>query len=250
MNAYEPNGLDQPLAPSSGDMHQEPTMPLGIGGMESGDPGDLLAGAGGRKKPNAGALLLVGVIVVGICGLIVMKKLASAGAAIPIDHELDERIKAVLNPSKGGTVTSPEELARKERLLSVLNESYHERQVPLVNVARNPFVVFEDTVIIAQPIDIEDPADVQSRRWQRERDEKRQFLVAAGKTLQLKSVMMGSKALANISGKIVREGDTILASRDNVPFTVGEITASSAVLTSVDETYDLEVEITLVIDRN
>ena len=130
MNAYEPEGLNQPLAPSSGDLSPEPSMPLGLGGTVSDDPGDILAGAGGRKKPSAGALLLIGVIVVGICGLVVMKKLATAGAAIPIDRELDERIKAVLNPKSGNTITSPEELARKERLLSVLNESYHERQVP------------------------------------------------------------------------------------------------------------------------
>jgi hypothetical protein len=250
VNPNETNGFSQPLAPTSGDASQDPMMPLGIGGFESNDAGDdVLASSGGGKKTNTGTLLLVAVVIVGLAGLLVMKQLAGGGEKIVSNPDLDRRIRDILNPTPG-TETPPEELARKEAALRVIKERYRERQVPLVNVARNPFVIFDDLTAALDPIQVEDPHDLQARRWQREREQKRQLLEEAGETFMLKSVMMGSSPLANISGKIVRFGDTILAARDDIAFVVESITASSVVLKAADEEYDLEVAVTLVIDRN
>jgi hypothetical protein len=251
VNPNETNGYSQPLAPSSGDMHQEQTMPLGIGGFESTDgPGDVLAGAGGGKKANAGTILLVAVIVVGIAGLFVMKKLASANAAGPVNEDLENMVDAFVKRTTAGNLSSPEELALKEQALSVLNASYAERQVPLVNVQRNPFVVEDGGSIISDPTPLEDPLDVQARRWKREREQMQQRFASAAQTFELKSVMMSANPIANVSGKIVRRGDTLVATRDEVTFTVASIEASGVVITASDETYDLEVSVTLVIDRN
>jgi hypothetical protein len=72
----------------------------------------------------------------------------------------------------------------------------------------------------------------------------------ASDRLELKSVIMGSQPLANISGKIVRRGDEIVTQPDNITFRVSEIGKESVMVIAEDVELGLSVPVTIVLKRD
>lgn len=219
------------------------------------DPGDQLeagidplANVSERKKLNTGSLVLVVVVLLAAVGLWSMRAMTKVGAMTGRTSDVEANIEKFLSSlktekaatSKGGT--SPA-LAPSDTVLSVLTETYTQRQVPLTDVQRNPFIWPGDGV--QAPVAIDDPSKGLAKR-QADRKAK---IEHASNSLQLKSVIMSKVPIANISGRIVRPNDEISADSDNVTFRVVAIAADSITLVCDDAELDLSVAITLETKR-
>jgi hypothetical protein len=246
----------EPSAPAS-ESHepQDVTMPLGTG--EFGDPAgvDLLAGATARKSFNTGSVLVIAVVLIAVGGLFSMRMLAQVTAATAIDADIETTIEDFLQTALGteGSAGAQDGAAsHKDNVIAVLKETYSEQQVPLHDVQRDPFVIYE-TASGGTTLPAYDPtADELARRerqFQQEREARRLQFEQAGGTLRVKSVLGGGNPLANINGDVVRVGDVLHAGPDQIEFRVTAISTASVDLVAEDERYDLAVTVTLHVQQ-
>ena len=255
MNPNDFNTTEPSAPESDSNGPQDLTMPLGTG--EFGDPAgvDLLAGASARKSLNTGSVLVVAVILIAVGGLFSMRMLAQVTAATAIDTDIETTIEDFLQTALG-----PEGFAgaqdgaenHKENVIAVLKETYSEQQVPLHEVQRDPFVIYE-TASGGPTLPTYDPtADELARRerqFQQEREARQMQFEQAGGTLRVKSVLGGTNPLANINGDVVRVGDFVHAGSDQIEFRVTAISTASVDLVAEDERYDLAVTVTLHVQQ-
>jgi len=217
---------------------------------------DPLAGATSGKKLKGGFLLLVGVILVAAVGLFSMRKLAQVTAANGIDKEIEATIENFLRTmaqgaadgtadgSNGGKQLSPQ-------ALSVITQSYTERQIALNDVQRDPFVIDEldHPTVVENPDAGRDGPTAEELREQ-QRTKLRDQLTNAGQTLRLKSIIGGSSPMALIDDDIVHVGDTVSDPREEFVFRVSRISATSVDLVAEVSELDLVVTITLRLKRD
>ena len=114
---------------------------------------DPLAGASSRRKVGSGPVLIVAVILIAVAGLFSMRKIAEVTAASGIDSEIEATIVKFLESigEPGGGTPAPRSGVDYESLLGVITESYSDRQVPLQDVQRDPFVI--ETAAGGKPVD-------------------------------------------------------------------------------------------------
>lgn len=120
-----------------------------------------------------------------------------------------------------------------EQVLRDLSTSAEFPTVPLGQVQMNPFTLKVESARSAeQNASTADPAEMARREEERRRKE----IEERFSMLKLNSVMNGSVPMAQISGELVRAGDTI----DEI-FTVTAITGRSVTLEAEGETYTLNM---------
>jgi hypothetical protein len=236
----------------AGDQDEAKTMPLGVGdfaaedGMAALDP---LAGGSSRRKISAGSFVIVFVIACAAAGLFFMRALTRVSTSASGVSEVELTIEKFLISLKpgAGDAAQPLKPLKDENVLKVLNESFTEQQIALEDVQFNPFILpgEEDEPRVVPQGD--DPAENERARLASDRKMK---MEEAGARFQLKSVIMGSDPLANVSGKIVRVGDVIGTDKPDIEFTVTAVTSSSVVLLAEDRRLGVSVELTLRIKRN
>jgi hypothetical protein len=209
---------------------------------------DPLANVGERKKLNTGSLVIVVVVLLAAAGLWSMRTFSRVSGGNTRSGEVEAKINKFLEAWKGGSGSSggssggSTALTSSDTVLSVLSETYTHRQVPLTDVQRNPFILPGDNSLTPMPTD-----DGSKALGKRQADRKAQIEKSASQ-LQLKSVIMGSTPLANISGKLVHQDGDLVAD-DKVTFRVVSITADSVTLVVDDIPLDLSVAITLNLKR-
>ena len=225
-------------------------MPLGVGEFAEESPTpDPLASAGAGRRVNAGSMVIVLVIGVAIGGLWLMRKVTHVSAATGGNTEVELTIEKFLSALKGESGASAARTAPNSPdagVLEVLKETYTERQVPLTDVQRNPFILYGETIVTA-----DGPAqpDESNLARTRQRTERQEAFQRAASNLHLKSIIMGAEPLANVSGKIVRVGDEIASEPDNIAFRVSKITADVVTMVGEDKALEVKVEAVLSIKR-
>jgi hypothetical protein len=143
------------------------------------------------------------------------------------------------NPKNGGNSSA---------VLEVLRDSYIDRQVPLEDVQKDPFLLpGEGDPKRADPIM---PGEDLDRVLAKAREARQKEIAAAAERLQLKSVIMSSQPLANVSGMIVREGDELSPEGSDVVFRVQKIESDSMLLIASDIALGLNVEVPLTMRRD
>ncbi|MHC4990414.1 MAG: hypothetical protein ACYTGC_05480 [Planctomycetota bacterium] len=226
------------------------SFPLGVGNFEDQVAHDPLAGDGGsRKRLDNSTLLIVVVILVAAGGLFAMRTLARITIPTASAGELEQTIESFLkmlsieDPADGSEVD-----LTKDPVLDVIAEDYTDRQVPLADVQRNPFIIWAP-LAAPQQGDGETNSGV-DRLWKEKRAEREREIRAAGERFQLKSVLMGSTPLANLNDKIVRQGESVLVEPEIVEFQVTSISPDLVTLVAVDARFDLIVEIQIELQRD
>lgn len=247
----ESTALQSASANNDGGAKENATFPLGTGGGDGFDADsalDPLAGAESVKRSNAGTLLIIAVIVIAAGGLFSMRFLAKVNASANADGDVEKNIVSFLAMLDGGSGSNKSHsvlLQNDTTVLNVLKESYTEHQVPLENLAKDPFNLTGD----ATPVAATNPDDG-SHEWDQQRREKLQAMESASKSLELSSVLMGSTPLANINGKILRVGDVLHLDRQKVDFRVTEIEADAVTLVGEDAALNVKYEVTVNIKRD
>jgi hypothetical protein len=228
--------------------NSDKSMPLGVSDMTPEDVVlDPLAGAGESRRFKAGSVIIVVVVVIACAGLWFMRTMSHvsiAAAAKSTDAEQDiEKFlgqrDAKGNP-KGGNNAS---------VLQVLSSSYTDQQVPLESVKANPFILpGEGGPKMSAPVYV--PTDNSEMAMARARESRQKDFTDALERLVLKSVIMSSQPLANISGQIVRQGDEISPENSDVTFRVERINNDEVTLVASDVALGLNVELTLAMRRD
>lgn len=222
------------------------TMPLGLG---MGDEAalDPLANAGGGTRFKAGHLVIVFVVAVGAAGLWFMRTLSHVGAAtVPssdIERTIDDFLKAIKGDS--GQAVNPKNPvlnASEKAMIEVLKAPYTEHQVSLDNVQRNPFILYNE------PTD--EPTTPGADPKIKQKEDRRKLFEATATQFQVKSVLMSSEPLANVSGKIVRKGDEISPSGADFSYRVVAIMTDGVMIVAEDSKLELTVAITLPLKRD
>lgn len=219
--------VEKPLSAMTADLMNEAAM-------------DPFAGISERKRFNTGSLILAGVIVAAGAGLWFMRSLSKAGAA-SIDTQAEANVEKFISSLTGKA--APGAPSSQVSVLAVLSGSYAERQVPLSAVQRNPFILF-DEALAPTPTS---GGDGDPNLTRKQADRRTQFEKAAAK-LEVKSVLMSATPLANVSGKIVRQGDEIVTA-DQVVLRVAEITKDAVRVVGEDAAVQLNVSFTIPLKR-
>jgi hypothetical protein len=240
---------DQAGAPITGEqLDQAQTMPLGVGNFEEQVAADPLAGEGThRKRIDSGSLLIGIVIIVAAAGLFSMRTLARVTVPTAGASEFDETIEGflrLLNVQDQAPSSEIVDVATGGSVLEIINEQYTERQVPLAEVQRNPFIIW--TPITRTTTDNPDTVD---HLWEQQRAEREAEVRKAAERFTLKSVLMGSTPLANLSDKIVREGESILVQPESVEFRVVSIEPDSVTLFASEPRFELSLQIEVILVR-
>lgn len=227
---------------------EEKSMPLGVGDMMPEDSTlmDPLAGTSETRRIRSGSMLLVIVVVIACGGLWFMRTLSHVSGATDAKSDVEKSIESFLGArdTKGNAKvvggTDP-------GVLAVLSASYIDKHVPLESVQRNPFILpGENETAISAPIPGEDPAAAVARaRGARQKD-----IDAAAAKLTVKSIIMSSQPLANLSGMIVRVGDEIAPEGSDITFRVQAITSDTVMLATDDIALGMHVEVPVSMRRD
>jgi hypothetical protein len=207
----------------------ETQMPLGAG-FDTESPGDVIIDQPEKKKLSSSTLLLLLVVALAGIGLYSMRSLATAKAGGSADKNLEETIESFLSSITGGSNGTQVGDLVVDDAGAVLLDDRIGRQVPLDEVQKNPFVPLpmEQSSIAEAPID--DGSDAaQVRIAQARQAAIEEFNTEAAK-LRVLMVMGGSEPMANVSGRVVRVGDTIADERLTVQFKVIEISQGLVVI--------------------
>ncbi len=251
MSEHEHYNADSADLMEPEDLASEATVPLGTGAFEAED-GDLYLLDGSGKKRRTGPLVLIAVVVLAVAGLFCMHTLAKITAAArgdtAIEKTIDLFLSSVSRSQAGSSSQSAGELVRSHRaVVDVLSDDYTALQIPLADVQFNPFVIQRDAQLVHQAVS--DPGDDESRRLERSRAKRREEIESACHSLRLKSVIMGSVPLANLSGLIVRLGEVVPIETEGIEFRVTSITHDSITLTANEPSLKLKVDVVLELDR-
>lgn len=236
----------------AGDLASEATtVPLGTGTFAA-EGGDLDLLDGSAKKRRTGPLVLIAVVVLAVGGLFCMHALSKITAAsqgdTAIEKTIDLFLSSVTKSQGGGSSQSAGELVRSHRaVVDVLSDDYTALQVPLADVQFNPFVIQRDARPVHQAVP--DSGDDESRRLERSRAKRREEIENACHSLRLKSVIMGSVPLANLSGLIVRVGEVVPIETEGIELHVTSITRDSITLTAKEPSLKLKVDVVLELNR-
>jgi hypothetical protein len=181
---------------------------------------DPLMGEASEKKSAKGMLIIVLVVGLAAGSLFSMHTLtkvtAASGRNLEIDATVDKFLKTLL-PAENPDGTDPDLVSSHNEIVKVLTNNYTENQVQL---NRNPF-------------DFSDSGDGNTGSGSISRSAVER---AFGK-LDLKSVIGGSRPLANINGKIVRVNQVMpvrLSKREGeIKFRVMSITRDAVTVEAV-----------------
>jgi hypothetical protein len=195
---------------ASGSPPPPPQMPLGTGDFGADPSLDPLAGASGGKKLNGGLLLIIAVMVIAAGGLFFMRKIAAVTASMVIDRDVEALIDDYIKSNPDDDTTPDRLSSTYNEVLGVLTEAYSERQVPLRDVQRDPFIIHYAEPDLPDPREAVDPSLQQERVFLQRQAERRTQLEEGVRKLKLKSILGGSNPLAIIDGKIVRVGDVLV----------------------------------------
>ncbi len=162
----------------------------GLGGEDS-----AAAASPQRSRLISGALVLALVLMIAGGALFMMRKFALTGGLRFVDVKIDY-------PMDGGARVTDEKHLRIMRDLSASDEVV---QVPLKDLARNPFVLGGSEEAEALP----DPTfDAVDPEWAK-REQRRRDIENTLSALQLNGVITGAQPIARISGRAYRVGDVV-----------------------------------------
>ncbi|MBI1369399.1 MAG: hypothetical protein GC162_12190 [Planctomycetes bacterium] len=212
------------------------SMPLGIGG-EAGFGaalGDPAAASKSSSKLN-GALLLVVVLCVAGGTLWTMRVTGGVEkldqSMVATEKKIDQAL-AKLQADKKGSAASPGNLdalfGDTDKVIASFSNDPTKRQVDVDHLQKNPFEMF---VSANKSSTDQNVAAIDKVKAQRLKEIKAEF-----DKLQLQSLLNGAQPLAVISGKVLKEGESVGS------FTVSKITPTGVTLSAEGNTYTLAMK--------
>jgi hypothetical protein len=211
---------------------------------------DPLAGGSQPKKKHTGVVVLIVVVGLAIGSLFSMHTLTKVTAASGRDADTERTIDKFLNTvggSGGATATdngeSTDALVKGHReVVGVLQDDFTQHQIK--QLARNPFDVMSGALVVG---------DLSGADGDYAKAKRRDDIEKTAEKFELKSVIMGSRPLANINGRIVRLNQVIPIDGGRavgtIKFRIASIRADSVTVVAEDPQLELRVEKVLQLKR-
>ena len=221
---------------------------LGQDGYGAAPPVDPLAGEGAPKKKHTGVVVLIVVVGLAIGSLFSMHTLTKVTAAEGRNSEAERTIEDFFKELGGGGPAdnpggSSDDLVKgHQEVVDVLKDDYTRHQIK--ELARNPFDLMSSGPVTG---------DLSGSDGDYARAKRRDDIEKAAEKFLLKSVIMGSRPLANINGRIVRLNQVIPVegprSVGTIKFRVLSISPDSVTVVAEDPQLELRVEKVLKLKR-
>jgi hypothetical protein len=222
---------------------------LGQDGYGDAPPVDPLMGQDAPKKKHTGVVVLIVVVGLAIGSLFSMHTLTKVTAASGRNAETERTVENFLKAMGGGggspsdTGEATDALVEGHReVVDVLSDDYTRHQVK--DLARNPFDLMSTGPVTG---------DLSGADGDYARAKRRDDIEKAAEKFQLKSVIMGSRPLANINGRIVRLNQVIPVEGSRtvgtIRFRVASISPDSVTVVAEDPQLELRVEKVLQLKR-
>lgn len=246
MNLNRTNPTDDAELVESTEAEGETQIPLGIGGPDAGlDP---FASSSASRRIKSGSMVVVFVVALAAVGLFAMRWMTKVTVASNREDEAERKVGDYLDGLKKDTAKRDLDSAD---VVHVLNDDFTDRQIPLSDVQKDPFVLYE---VAIRGDDETNDSDTSEDQSQRARDSARQKrmneIQSALSSLRVKSILLGSNPLANLDGQIVRVGELIKTPDDAVQLRVLSIDQDSLVVFAEDPVLDIKIEHTLFVRPN
>jgi hypothetical protein len=218
------------------------TMPL-TSGEFAPEASHLLAGGETKRRLSSGTIVLVGVVGLAGLGLFGMRQLGTASGAGTVSGEVQKLIDDLVDGKSAQAPTPDRPLSTADELLRPLLINYSEHRVPLENVQKNPFLLYE-TVVIREEDDDHPPVGPDRAA---ECKKFKEAVAIAATVFKVKSVMAGGtpNALANINGQIVRVGHMVTDEEKTYPFKVWKIDPENVLLIVENTELECSAEVPL-----
>jgi hypothetical protein len=235
--------LEQPVSDHSD--HAE-TMPLGVGLGESDESTSFLDDEP-KAGINTGAVLIVVVVMAAVGAVMGMRALSNSNnAAVASNVDVENQIETFLENNSEQASDATDGSIRESAVIDQLNTVYADRQVPLDDVKKNPFITDADGNSTTAPV-VDLTTDNGQRAHERARREMQESFEQASKRVIINTVLAGSNPMASINGKIVRPGGTLKV--DTVEFTVESITTDHVVIVATNAEYELNSTYTIAVKK-
>jgi hypothetical protein len=172
------------------------------------------------------------------------KVTASQGRNAETERTIDSflnTLSGAARPSNDGE-SSDELVEGHNEVVGILSDDYTSRQVS--ELARNPFDVSSQPVVDNGSGEVDDSEYAKAMR--------RDMMERAAEEFELKSIIMGTRPLANLNGRIVRVNQVVpVAARGGgvVKFRVASIQPESVTLVAEDPVLEIRVERVLELKR-
>lgn len=245
MNLNRTNQTDDTELVESTEAEGETQIPLGIGGADVGlDP---FASSSASRRIKSGSMVVVFVVALAAVGLFAMRWMTKVTVASGREDEAERKVGDYLDGLKKDTAKRDLDSAD---VVHVLNDDFTDRQIPLSDVQKDPFVLYDVVIREVDPKQ-EDASEDQSQRVRDSARQKRMNEIqSALSNLRVKSILLGSNPLANLDGQIVRVGELIKTPDDAVKLRVLSIDQDSLVVFAEDPVLDIKIEHTLFVRPN
>jgi hypothetical protein len=210
---------------------------------------DPLAGGTVQKKKRSGVVVLIVVAGLAIGSLFSMHTLTKVTAGQGRNSETEKTIETFLQSvsGSGGTQTdsgeSTESLVQGHKeVVGVLRDDFTQHQVK--QLARDPFDVMSGALVVG---------DLSGADGDYVKAKRRDDIDRAAEGFNLKSVIMGSRPLANMNGRIVRLNQVIPVEGGRsvgvIKFRVVSISPESVTVVAEDPQLDMRVEKVIKLNR-
>jgi hypothetical protein len=209
---------------------------------------DPLAGGGPQKKKKTGVVVLIVVVGLAIGSLFSMHTLTKVTAASGRNSETERTIDKFLKSTSGGNPqgdageTTEELVQGHKEVVGVLRDDFTKHQIK--QLARDPFDVMSGPTVVG---------DLSGADGDYAKAKRRDDIDRAIASFELKSVIMGSRPLANMNGRIVRLNQVIPydggRSVGVIKFRVVSISPESVTVVVEDRQLDLRVEKVIKLQR-
>lgn len=204
---------------------------------------DGLSAEGGPPKKKTGALILIVVIGLAIGSLFSMHTLtkvtASSGPKSDIHVIVDEYLSRLSSDGSENPETAAKLVEDHNAVVAVLTDDFSGYRVD--ELSRNPFKVFEGGPAVVDASDDYSKAQLLDQYEQ------------AAEKMRLKSVIGGSRPLANINGRIVRLNQMIPVqvskTGPTVNFKIVKITRDSVTVVAEEPKLELRIEKVITLKR-
>lgn len=247
MNINRPAQADDADIIESPDTDRDTQIPLGLGGGADA-VSDPFASSSASRRIKSGSMVVVFVVALAAVGLFAMRWMTKVTVASNRADEAERKVGDYLDAMKKETAKRDLDSAD---VVHVLNDDFTDRQIPLSDVQKDPFVLYEVAIRTEIEPKREDNSEDQTQRVRDSARQKRMNEIqSALSSLRVKSILLGSNPLANLDGQIVRVGEMIKTKDDAVKLRVLSIDQDSLVVFAEDSELDIKIEHTLFVRPN
>ena len=232
-NYIEGMGMDADPIPRSGGGHDESShVDEGTIDFSLDEQSGMDIGGSPVRTLKPATVITLLALGLSIAGLYSMRTLSSASAVQFTTGQYEQMVNGFLEDDALGGSNGAGAMAPDAVFASLDTDTLTRLQVPLQELSKNPFMIYQPIVNSGLP-KAPEPTGPSAEQIRREQiDAWMSEITRLSETINLKSILGGGRpsALANINGQIVQQGDRFMLESSPIEFVIRSIDPDSIVI--------------------